>query len=274
MNLTVFEEAPVPAYRNPIWRPSTGSVPGLVRRRPTALAAGAPEADVDHAKRNSLKLMAVGALVIGGAAAGGAGALNILTPPMAGASSYPRVQLLYEDGSPVVASQYKYTYKDNGQVIFDYPLTNEPNMLLNIGTLGSPSPQNPIAKGDGTYMVAYSALCQHLGCVPPYVSYYPPGQCGSFNGGQAIIHCVCHGSTYDPCVKDSSNGGGAKVLTGPTVLPLPQVLLETDSSGNIYAVGMIGPAVKGHTNTLSGGTAVTSPARLSPVETPTQSCPT
>lgn len=259
----------------------TGATAGIVRRvEPRCVAATAGTGSskvqdtVDEEKRNAIKLLAIGGLVAVGAGAGAAGALQLLQPPMEGLTTYPRIQLLYDDGTPVIASQYKYSYKDNGQIIFDYPLTNEPNMLLNINQLGNPPPSGPIAKGDGTYLVAYSAICQHLGCIPPFISYYPPGQCGSYNSGNSFIHCVCHGSTYDPAVRDTANGGGAKILTGPTVLPIPQVSLVTDASGYIYATGMQGPPVKGHQNTLVGGQGVTSAAKTTPPESPTQSCPT
>ncbi|MCL4324509.1 MAG: Rieske 2Fe-2S domain-containing protein [Candidatus Thermoplasmatota archaeon] len=255
--------------------------PGVLRRIPTkeesateTPANDKTEDSTDESKRNALKLLAIGGLAAVGAGAGIAGGLQLMQPPMEGLSAYPKVQILYDDKTPVIASEYKYTYKDNGQVIFDYPLTNEPNMLLNLESLGSPAPQNPLAGPNGTYIVAYSAICQHLGCIPPYISYYPPGMCGNFNGGKAIIHCVCHGSTYDPGVRETSVGGGAKVITGPTVLPIPQVLLETDSNGFIYATGLIGPAVKGHLTTLIGGQGVGGKILTSSPSTPTQSCPT
>lgn len=259
----------------------TNSRPGVVRKVTAVRAADQPADDraqeaVDESKRNALKLLAIGGIAAVGAGAGIAGGLQLLEPPMQGLSAFPKVQLFYDDGSPVVASQYKYSYQDNGQVIFDYPLTNEPNMLLNLApnSLGSPAPDNPIPGPNGSVIVAYSAICQHLGCIPPYISYYPPGMCGGFNGGKAIIHCVCHGSTYDPAVKETSTGGGAQVLTGPTVSPIPQVILETDASGYLYATSMIGPAVKGHLSTLVGGTGVSPKAISSAPSTPTQSCPT
>lgn len=255
------------------------ATPGVLREVKVNKADVAKESpkeqeSVDEQKRNALKLLAIGGIAAVGAGAGAAGALQFLQPPMQGLSAFPKVQIMYDDGTPVIASSYKYSYTDNGQIIFDYPLTNEPNMLLNIESIGSPPPSNPIAGPNGTYIVAYSAICQHLGCIPPYISYYPPGQCGSFNGGKAIIHCVCHGSTYDPGVKDTANGGGAKIITGPTILPVPQVLLDTDSNGYIYATGIIGPTVKGHLNTLTGGTGVSSKVNASSPETPTQTCPT
>jgi Rieske Fe-S protein len=243
--------------------------PGVVRKvTPKDLSDPKNKAEVDEAKRNMLKLMAVGGLA---ALAGGgavAGALQYLEPPMVGLPTYPRVQLLYDDGTPVVSTSYRYTYEELGQIIFDYPLTNEPNMLLN---LKYPAP-NGI--GPNGTLVAFSAICQHLGCIPPYISYYPPGDCPTWNNNMGFIHCTCHGSTYNPYVSATANGGGAAIITGPTVLPIPQVILEEDSNHYVYAVRMIGPPVKGHFNTLVGGQGVSSSVKTSPPETPVQSCPT
>ncbi len=258
------------------------SQPGVLRKVSVErTAAQGPASDksqeaVDETKRNALKLLAIGGIAAVGAGAGVAGGLQLLQPPMEGLTAFPKVQLFYDDGSPVVASSYKYSYQDNGQVIFDYPLTNEPNMLLNLAPdgLGSPPPDGPVQGPNGTWIVAYSAICQHLGCIPPYISYYPPGMCGGYNGGKSIIHCVCHGSTYDPGVKETSTGGGAQVLTGPTVSPVPQVLLEVDSNGFLFATSMIGPAVKGHLSTLVGGIGVSPRVNATAPSTPTQSCPT
>lgn len=63
-----------------------------------------------------------------------------------------------------------------------------------------------------------------------------------------VIHCDCHGSTYDPY-------HGASVLTGPTVRPLPYVQLYWDSNTDyLYAIGMNlnAPTILGRTNDLSG----------------------
>lgn len=208
--------------------------------------------------------LAIVAGVVAAGAAGGVTALHYLGP--SASTSYPRVQLMFADGSPVLASQYPYAPSDTDLIVFSYPLTNEPNMLLNFG--------GPVPNGVGPAggLAAYSALCQHQGCGPPSLSYYPAGACGSFNGGKAILHCVCHGSTYDPTT--SAPSGGAPILTGPAEVPLPQVLLNWDSATDfLYAVGVIGPPVFGHTNTLTGGTVVASPQKLTTPQPATQQCP-
>jgi len=214
--------------------------------------------DVDETKRNVLKLLAVGGLI--GAGAGGlvGGALQYLQPPAIGLSSYPRVQLLDVDGTALTVAKVEAEYNvGTAQLyLFNYPLRNEPNFLLNLYPANGspPSPTNPGAQnvpgGIGTNgsIVAYSGICQHLGCPAPAIAFYPPKTCPNTPGGKLFyIHCSCHGSTYDPA-------NAAANLTGPAVLPLPQVILEPDASGNIYATGMTAssPPVNGHITTLQG----------------------
>ena len=237
--------------------------PGVVRRL-DAIAPPGPE-EVDEAKRSTLKLALIGGmLAIGGA--GIASFLRFAVPPQAGAATYPKVQLLYSDGTPVLASAYRYPPSSTSLIVFTYPLDNEPNLLLNLPTAvpGGVGPNNSLA--------AFSAVCQHLGCTPPFISYYPPGACGSFNGGAAFIHCVCHGSTYNPAV--AAPGGGASIITGPAQSPLPQVILQWDqTTDEVFAVGAVGPPVKGHSNTLVGGNVVASPLAAQAPQVPTQQCP-
>lgn len=245
--------------------------PGIVRRvAPVDLSDPKKQEQVDEAKRNMLKLMALGGVAAIGGGGAVVGALQYAQPPMEGLATFPRVQLFYDDGTPIVTTSYKYTPQDLDQIIFDYPLTNEVNMLL---ILPQAAPQIG-GVGPGQNIVAYSAICQHLGCVPPFISYYPAGSCNNYYNGKAFLHCICHGSTYDPALRDTSTGGGAQFITGPTVLPLPQVILEEDSNHYLYAVSMIGPPVKGHFKTLTGGTGVSSQVLASAPSPPSQACPT
>lgn len=233
---------------------------GQVRR----LASVGPEGEVDETKRNVLKLLGVAGLLAAGGGGLAAGALQYAQPPQVGLSSFPRVALIDLDGSPLtatkVAGEYDVTTSD--VLTFNYPLRNEPNFLLNLAppkgqttggatnVVGGVGPQGAI--------VAFSAICQHLGCPAPALHYYPPGYCPDTPGGKPFyIHCTCHGSTYDVT-------NGASNLTGPAVLPLPQVTLEWDqSSDQLYAVGETGPPVNGHLSTLSGDYGVGSSSQLS-----------
>lgn len=217
------------------------------------LASAGKEGEVDETKRNVLKLAAVAGLLGAGGLGVAGGALQYAQPPTVGLSSYPRVLLLDLDGSPLtvkkVEAEYNVTTAD--LLLFNYPLLNEPNFLLNLappaGSAGGAT-NVPFGVGSQKSIIAYSGICQHLGCPAPALSYYPPGTCSqSFNGRDFYIHCTCHGSTYDVA-------NSAANLTGPAVLPLPQVILEVASDGTIFANGMTAgsPPVNGHLDTLQG----------------------
>ncbi|HEV2225240.1 MAG TPA: hypothetical protein VGR56_00385, partial [Nitrososphaerales archaeon] len=101
---------------------------------------------------------------------------------------------------------------------------------------------------------------QHLGCTS--VGFVPRGGSPSVNKSYVapspVAYCTCHGSIFDLTQ-------GAKVIGGPSPRPLPQVTLEVDSSGNVYAVGMSPPSIFGHntgssdvTSDLQGGNLVSS----------------
>ena len=242
-------------------------IPAQVRR----VAASEPE--VDETKRNVLKLAVVAGVLGVGVGASVEGALQYAQPAVEGLSSYPMVRLLDTDGTALTVQKVLDEYDGNTAelLLFNYPLTNEPNFLLNLApdatnVAGGIGPQNSI--------VAFSAICQHLGCPAPSLSYYPPNNpCPqTFGGLRFYLHCQCHGSTYDVT-------RGAAVLTGPAAQPLPQVLLITDEpsgsppqypSGNLYAVGVAGPPVNGHASTLQGGYGVGS---LSPLASEDPSVP-
>jgi arsenite oxidase small subunit len=120
-------------------------------------------------------------------------------------------------------------------VTFNYPLTNTSNLLVKLGVTakGGVGPDKDI--------VAFSDICQHLGCfygfVPPSGS--PP--CNkSYKASLSEGYCCCHGSQYDFV-------DGAKVIGGPAPRPVPQVQLEYDAStGNINALSMGPPTIYGH----------------------------
>jgi Rieske Fe-S protein len=238
------------------------------RVAPRVLAAGTPGADpnardVDETKRNVLKLAVVAGLV--GAAGGGlvgASLQYVGKPPLVGLSSYPAVQLLDLDGSPLTTAKVmaEYNWQTPEVITFNYPLQNEPNFLLNLAPApgGSGGATNvPGGVGPKGSIVAFSAICQHLGCPAPNISYYPPGTCPQkFGDLDFYIHCTCHGSTYD-VTKSAAN------LTGPAVLPLPQVTLEVKGDDTIWAIGETGPPVNGHLDTLQGDYGVGNTVSLS-----------
>jgi len=123
----------------------------------------------------------------------------------------------------------------NEPLVFNYPLDDEPNMIVKIGQRaeGGIGPDGDI--------VAFSILCQHLGCVVGYQSPGTSPSCNSsFKAPGPIGYCCCHASVYNLV-------NGAKVVGGPSPRPQPQVILHFDeSTGDIHAVGMGPPTIFGH----------------------------
>jgi len=140
----------------------------------------------------------------------------------------------------------------NQPILFNYPLDNEPNVLVKLGQKaeGGVGPDGDI--------VAYSVLCQHLGCVFGFQATGTSPKCNSgYEATSPVGYCCCHGSVFDFLHH-------AQVVSGPSPRPQPQVMLEIDSSGNVYAVGMTPPTIFGHntgssdvSSDLQGGTPVT-----------------
>lgn len=224
---------------------------------------------VDEKRRKFLKSLIFG--IAAAAVVGVIPGLKVLVPPTDTVTSgFPKSLLVDSSGNPIKASQIP--VNSPFIVIFEYPMTGEPNFLINLGdSSGKPVeipsttvevPQTgktytfPGGVGPNKSIVAYSAICQHLGCTPPYIHFFPPQYVGpsQLTASEpdqltaaallaakqakvpALIHCDCHGSTYDPY-------HGASVLTGPTVRPLPAVILEWDSSTDyLYAIGAVGVA--------------------------------
>jgi Rieske Fe-S protein len=162
-------------------------------------------------------------------------------------------------------------------LIFNYPLQDEPTFLLVLKgvkiTTPDPSlvpssgfsaiPPSPKAPMDGIIYTSYngsnysiialSGICQHLGCVPPFLDYKPGknipfesklvGYKYNASGTTAqwpnygLIYCKCHGSQFNPLW-----GGRNLYNNGPAASPaahsLPQVMLATDGSNHIYAYGI------------------------------------
>ncbi len=205
--------------------------------------SGAESSDKpDESRRDFLKIAATisAALALAGLASV---AKSIIIPAVPGTSpsGFPRVKIsTLSELAP------------NKAVIFNYPLDSEPNILVKIGqkAAGGVGPDGDI--------VAFSQMCQHLGCIYGYV---PAGSSPSVNHSYVaqvpVGYCPCHASIFD--LTD-----GAKVIGGPSPRPQPQVQLEVDGSGNIFAVGMGPPTIFGHstgssdvTNDLQGGSPVT-----------------
>ena len=131
-------------------------------------------------------------------------------------------------------------------VVFYYPLTNTPNYLVKLGVAatGGIGPNNDI--------VAFSAICQHLGCEYGFLAPSSSPVCNSsFKAPIPMGYCCCHGSQYDFLA-------GAKVIGGPAPRPVPMVQLQLNAAtGDISAVGMGPPTIFGH-----GPPGTTDPAQV------------
>jgi arsenite oxidase small subunit len=110
---------------------------------------------------------------------------------------------------------------------FDYPLVGRKNIIMNLGCSveGGVGPDRSI--------VAYSAFCTHLGCGV------------ELDDESGMLVCECHQSVYDP--KRSG-----KLIEGPSPSNLPMVLLDVDSNGDVYAVGVAGLIYGLRNNLLDG----------------------
>jgi arsenite oxidase small subunit len=155
---------------------------------------------------------------------GSSGAASTTTSTSAASSAFPR--LMVANVSDLSGGQ---------TVVFDYPLDNTPNVIAKLGTAaeGGVGPDGDI--------VAFSVVCQHLGCIWGFVPEGGSPKCdSSYKAPGAVGYCCCHGSVYD-LLKSG------EVVSGPAPRPAPQVTLEFDSStGDIYAVGMGPPTIFGH----------------------------
>jgi arsenite oxidase small subunit len=178
----------------------------------------------DMQKREFLKLVAAGGGALAIVALAGAFRTLEFVPQIASSLSWPKLKVTNITNLKLLTP-----------IHFNYPLTETPNLLVKLGVKA----KNGVGP-DGD-IVAFSDICQHLGCfygfVPPNGS--PPCN-SSYNAPEAIGYCCCHGSRYDYV-------DGAKVIGGPAPRPLPQVQLELDqSTGDIYAVAMGPPNIFGH----------------------------
>lgn len=104
----------------------------------------------------------------------------------------------------------------NQAVSFTYPDQSSPCYAIR---MGSPVPGGV---GPDQDIVAFSALCTHMGCPVAY------------DGGTKTFKCGCHFSIFDP-----ENGG--QMVCGQATEDLPRVLLDYDAKNDaITAVGIDG----------------------------------
>jgi arsenite oxidase small subunit len=159
-------------------------------------------------------------LAIAGLAAGGAATVGAEDLAEARAASYPRVRVVDLRRLSV-----------NRPHAFDYPLKGQANVLIDFGH------RVPRGVGPRRSIVAFSTLCQHMGCEVDY------------NRRLGQLVCPCHQTRYDP------ERLGA-IIEGVATRALPRVLLRV-RNGAVYAVGVDG-LVYGYRSNLRPGKKVAS----------------
>ncbi|MDW8044755.1 MAG: Rieske 2Fe-2S domain-containing protein [Nitrososphaerota archaeon] len=180
--------------------------------------------DVDKSKRDFLKLTVISSTFI--TFGGLLYTVNALNPSLIPLQrEWPKVKI----------ANIK-DLKVGEALIFNYPLDNTPNILVKLGVKvrGGVGPDGDI--------VAYSQLCQHLGCKVRYLhpERYENVKVPENLKGKHLFYCGCHIAFYD--VEED-----AKPLVGPPLYPLPPVFLEyKEDTGDIIAYGMGPPVIYGH----------------------------
>lgn len=160
----------------------------------------------------------VGGGVVAAGALGGCLGLGDDDDEAGGGGGYPRKRI-------AAASDLK----GGKPVNFEYPLKGQQSVVLDMGQAV------PGGVGDNGSIVAYSVLCQHMGCP---VAYRPDTK---------DFLCPCHQSRYDPARE-------GVVVQGVAQRPLPRIALEVDG-GDVFAVGVDGLVYGYRTNLDQGQSA-------------------
>ena len=204
-----------------------------------------PEMPEDEGKRTFLKIAVVASGLL---AAGAAGSIvrSLISP--SGTPGGPTAPLTF----PRVKVANLADLSVGSSLLFNYPLDDEPNVLVK---LGQKSTNGVGPDGD---IVAFSLICQHLGCIWGFLPTGRSPPCNpQYQATEPVGYCCCHGSVFELA-------NAARVIGGPAPRPQPQVELEVDASGGIFAVGMGPPTIFGHgaagstdvSADLQGGTPV------------------
>lgn len=117
----------------------------------------------------------------------------------------------------------------NRPVSFEYPLAGQASLLVDVGRAA------PGGVGPNRSIVAYSRLCQHMGCPVTY------------DRSVREFKCPCHQTRYDPERLGS-------IIQGVATRALPRVLLEV-RRGSVFAVGVDG-LIYGYRTNLAPGRKV------------------
>jgi arsenite oxidase small subunit len=170
------------------------------------------------AERRFTRKQALVAGGVGAVAVGGGAAAVIATRGGGGGDDYPRFAIAkFGDLQP------------NKPVSFEYPLKGQQSVLIDLDE------EVPGGVGDKNSIVAYSVLCQHMGCQVPY------------KASGRHFQCPCHQTKYDPARE-------GYVIQGVAQEPLPRIELEIDGD-DVVAVGVNG-LIYGYRENLAPGEKV------------------
>ncbi len=130
-------------------------------------------------------------------------------------------------GEPIMYSSIQ-----PGQGALAYPRGKEVQenlvLLLHLNSADLVEPTVLEWTADG--MVAYSAICTHLGCT---VNFSHEGMEGA---EYPHLHCPCHTALFNP-------QQGAEVVGGPAPRALPQLPVAVDEEGMVVVAGPFGTPV-------------------------------
>ncbi len=127
------------------------------------------EYKVDEGRRKILKTMVFASAVL--SLAGAVDILKILGPVKFEIPPWPRT---------CVTNVRSLKVKE--PVFFNYPLETTPNVLVKLGY----KVENGV--GPDNDIIAYSVLCQHLGCI---VRFLPSGSSESLYKDKDVFYCPC-----------------------------------------------------------------------------------
>jgi arsenite oxidase small subunit len=153
------------------------------------------------------------------------GGASVLTSTFSGESgaAQSRKEAHESPEVPVAVSQ---KLQNHTPFIFYYPDKASPCLLIKTG---SPTPEGV---GTNQDIVAFSAMCTHMGCTVFYDSE------------SRTIKCPCHFSVFDP----EKSG---QMVCGQATADLPRIHLKEDPlTGQIVAIGITGHLYGRVTNVL------------------------
>ncbi len=183
----------------------------------------------------------LGAIIVSIAGAFGSllSLLKVLSPEKKGggyvSTIKPGDRLVYAKGANV-GDFIKLSSLNVGDAVLAYPTgkTSNPANLIQLIKLDEGVYKAPThIKLTDQGLVAYSAICTHLGCTVSWVE-------NQKSPDTSYTECFCHNSIFDPT-------RGAKVLGGPAPIPLAQIGIKVRDDGTLVFTsdftGPIGPQV-------------------------------